>query len=89
VPVRPNKKVGFSRRGGRLHQQFERWSNLSRSSKNKIPALSLQKPERQGQGPIVSKIRKKGWAPLPSRTLYLVICHTVPQSGVPPRKAVL
>ena len=39
----------------------------------KIPALSLQEPERQGQGTLVSKIRKKGWAsplkPLAARTI--------------------
>ena len=30
--------------------------------KMKIPALSLQRAERQGQGTLVSKMRKKDWA---------------------------
>ena len=32
-----------------------------------VPALSFHKPERQGQGSLVSKIRKKGWASPPQK----------------------
>jgi len=43
--------------------------------KVKIPALSLQKPERQGQSTLVSKIREKGWASPP-----FCVLQSVPRS---------
>ena len=59
----------FARSGRR--RTGDGWPGLSRSvrrlghfsrRRTKIPALSLHKPERQGQGTLVSKIRKKARA---------------------------
>src|SRR5208282_1354887 len=48
-----------------LSRSLRRLGQFSRR-RTKIPALSLQKPERQGQGTLVGKIRKKGRASPPT-----------------------
>ena len=51
---------------GNLARSKEKARGGSVVIKVKIPALSLQKPERQGQGTLVSKIREKGRASPPA-----------------------
>jgi hypothetical protein len=70
-PAGPGSNRGvLARTGGpAFRARCEGWG-VCRHYRMKIPALSLQKPERQGQGTLGSKIRRKGWASPPTCAPY-------------------